>query len=168
MPSKTIVPVEEYLNMRFDGPDREYLDGEIIERRLGSKPHSKGQMRLLRFFDKLRDRHSLHIFPDLRVRISPQRYRVPDIAVYLGNEPADNVPALPPDVVVEILSEDDRYVEVLEKLAEYHLWGAKRVWLADPGTRKFFIYDHSGYHEAPAFELPELNATITAAEFFAD
>src|SRR2546422_8402948 len=58
------------------------------------------------------------LFPYTTLFRSPHRYRVPDIAVYFGNEPADNVPTLPPDVVVEILSEDDRYVEILAKLAE--------------------------------------------------
>src|SRR5258707_1220444 len=120
MASKTMVPVEEYLRMSFDGPDREYLNGEIVERHLGSKPHRKGQMHLLRFFDKLSDRHSLHIFPEMRLRVSPQRCRVPDIAVYFGDEPAENIPSCPPDTIVEIVSEDDRHVEIQARLAEYH------------------------------------------------
>src|SRR2546427_6960277 len=74
MVGKTLVPVEEYLGRSFDGPDREYVDGVISERGLGSKPHSKGQMSLIRFFDRLTDRHSLHIFPEMRVKISAERY----------------------------------------------------------------------------------------------
>jgi Uma2 family endonuclease len=166
MPAKTLVPVEEYLSMSFDGPDREYVDGEIIERHLGSKPHSKGQMRLLRFFDKLSDGHSLHIFPDIRIKISDRHYRVPDIAVYFGDEPEENVPSYPPELVVEIVSEDDRYIEIQEKLAQYQASGVKHIWLVDPWTRKLAVYDSSGFHEVPAFELPEFEAKISAAEIF--
>ena len=37
MASKTLVPVEEYLKMSFDGPEPEYLDGEIVERHSRTK-----------------------------------------------------------------------------------------------------------------------------------
>jgi hypothetical protein len=38
----------------------------------------------------------------------------------------------------------------------------------DPWTRKFFAYDARGFSEVPAFELPQDNAKIPVAEFFAD
>lgn len=37
---KTAIPVKEYLRMSFDGPDWEYVDGEIVQRNLGDLPHS--------------------------------------------------------------------------------------------------------------------------------
>ena len=36
---QTLVSVEEYLNTSYDGPDREYVDGRIVERNLGEKSH---------------------------------------------------------------------------------------------------------------------------------
>jgi Uma2 family endonuclease len=168
MASKTLIPVSEYLRMSFDGLDREYIDGEIIERSLGSTLHSKIQMRLLLFFHSLSDRHSLYIYPDLRVKLSGQRYRVPDIAVYFGNEPAENFPSRPPDVVVEVISEGDRHVDIIEKLVQYHAWGVKHIWSTDPWTHGLFVYDEHGYHQVPAFELPEFSARISGAELFAD
>lgn len=168
MASKTLIPVEEYLKSSFDGPDCEFVEGEIIERNLGSKPHSKAQMRLLLFFDRIAGRHALHIYPDLRVRLSVQLYRVPDIAVYFGEEPAEDIPSYPPNVAIEIVSADDRHTDILKKLADYHAWGVKRIWSVDPWTRKLFVYDNSGYHEVPAYDLPECGAGLTAAELFAD
>jgi len=50
MASKTLVPVEEYLRAGFDEPEPEYLDGELIERRLGSFPHSEAQEEADHFF----------------------------------------------------------------------------------------------------------------------
>jgi len=45
MATKPLVPVEEYLRTSFDGPDREYLDGEIVERNVGENQHSEVQAR---------------------------------------------------------------------------------------------------------------------------
>ena len=38
--------VDEYLRTSFDGPDCEYLDGEIVERNWGDLPHGSTQGRL--------------------------------------------------------------------------------------------------------------------------
>src|SRR5882724_11775881 len=99
MGSKTLVPVEQYLNMSFDGPEPEYLDGEIIERHLGSIPHSEAQERLLEFFRSLRQSHSLFGYPEITLRISPTRYRIADVAVFAGHDPEDEYPSEPPEFV---------------------------------------------------------------------
>ena len=169
MVSKTLAPVEEYLGRSFDGPEPEYLDGEVIERHLGTIPHSEAQERMLEFFRSLKQSFKLFGYPEMSLRLSPSRYRIADVAVFSGGRPAGKkYPTDPPEFVIEIVSEDDRFVEILEKLAEYHAWGVKHAWLVDPWTRKFFVYDASGLHEVPAFELPEYNAKIPIAEFFAD
>ena len=133
MSSKTPMPVEEYLKTSFDGPEPDYLDGEIVERRLGSIPHSEAQARMLWFLRSLTQSHSLFAYPELSLRISARRYRVADIAAFVGR-PAGTYPDSPPLVAVEIVSEDVRHVEIVTKLAEYHTWGVKHVWSADPWT----------------------------------
>jgi len=50
MSTRALVPVEEYLRMSFEGPDPEYLDGELVERNLGDDSHSSTQARLAIFF----------------------------------------------------------------------------------------------------------------------
>src|SRR5580658_2428358 len=105
---------EQYLHMSFDGPDPEYVDGEIIERHLGSVRHSKGQRRVISFFSRLSDRHAVHPFPGLTLKVSATRYRVPDLAVYFGSEPEEDIPSIPPDLVVEIVAEEDRFSQILE------------------------------------------------------
>ncbi len=168
MASKTLVSVGEYLKTSFDGPEPEYLDGEIIERHLGSKPHSRAQMRLLLCFEALRKSSSFEAYPELTLKLSPTRYRVADVAVLAGGAASEKYPIEPSFIVAEVVSEDDRQVEILEKLADYHSWGVKHIWSVDPWTRKLFVYDDSGYHEVPAYELPEFGAILTAADIFAD
>jgi Uma2 family endonuclease len=167
MATKTLVPVEEYLRMSFDGPEPEYLDGEIVERHLGSFEHSEAQERLLEFFRSLKQSFQLFAYPELTLRISPTRRRIADIAVLVGPPPAgQRYPTDPPAFTIEIVSEDDRQVEILEKLVEYHTWGVKHIWVVDPWMRKFFVYDSGGYHEVPSFDLPEFGAKISTAEIF--
>ena len=42
MVTRVQIPIEEYLHTSFE-PDREYLDGEVLERNVGNDPHSKAQ-----------------------------------------------------------------------------------------------------------------------------
>ena len=38
--SAILIPVEQYLSTSYDDADREYVDGEILERNLGEIDHS--------------------------------------------------------------------------------------------------------------------------------
>lgn len=45
-----------------------------------------------------------------------------------------------PNLVVEILSPDDAWGEVMEKLEEYFAIGTLSVWIADPKREQIFVY----------------------------
>ena len=45
-----------------------------------------------------------------------------------------------PDLVVEILSPNDRWTDVMDKLREYFAIRVRLVWVADPGARSVFAY----------------------------
>jgi len=166
MASKTLVPVEEDAALNLDRPEPDYVDGEIIERHLGATPHFEAQERMLEFFRSLRQSYSLFGYSEVTLIISPTHYRIADVAVFNGRLARTKYQAEPPEFVIEIVSEDDRQVKILEKLAEYQAWGVKHVWSVDPWTLKFFVYDQTGYHEVPAFELPEFDARILPTEIF--
>jgi Uma2 family endonuclease len=168
MPSKTLIPVE-YPKMSFEGPEPDYLDGELVERHLGSKPHSRAQVRLVLCFEALRKSCLFEIYTEITLRISPTRYRVADLAVITGEDREEgNYPTRPPQFVVEIVSEDDRFVDIATKLAEYHTWGVKHVWLVDPWTRKFHVCDNTGVHEVVALEATEFGVRFSAGDIFVD
>ena len=54
MSAATSIPISEYLNTSYR-PDREYVDGALLERNVGEYSHSRTQGRLLVFFS-LRER----------------------------------------------------------------------------------------------------------------
>src|SRR2546426_8028616 len=104
------------LSMSFPDLDREYVRGEIVERSMPDLLHAKMQIEIGYRFRALRDSHRLFAYSDCRMRLAPDLYRIPDIAVFSGAEPDERVPSRPALVVIEIISPDDRYSDVLEKL----------------------------------------------------
>src|ERR1700676_2242235 len=103
----TLVSVDEYLNTSYEGPDREYVDGRTLERNLGEKDHSRLQRKLMGFFIANEPTLGTFCFPEQRVQVKATRFRVPDVCVYLGQEPDEQVFRTPPFLAIEILSKDD-------------------------------------------------------------
>ncbi|HEV3201901.1 MAG TPA: Uma2 family endonuclease [Bryobacteraceae bacterium] len=135
--STVLVSLEEYLDTAYS-PDREYVDGVVVERHVGERPHSRGQGNTLVY---VQTRYP-HIFtwPEQRVRTIPgRRSRVPDVCVTL-EDPGTDVFEAPPFIAIEILSKRDEMSDVLEKLAEYQDFGVPHIWLIDPRRKKAFTY----------------------------
>jgi Uma2 family endonuclease len=86
------IPIEDYLSSTYD-PDCDYIDGHLEERNLGEWDHASLQMRISAFLYVRQDQWGIRVVPELRVRVSPTRFRIPDVCVVLG-EPNEQV--LPP------------------------------------------------------------------------
>ena len=54
--------------------------------------------------------------------------------------PPEGYLEIPPDLVVEVLSPDDRRKHVREKIKDYVKNGVKLVWLVDPEMRTVTVY----------------------------
>src|SRR3990172_763719 len=158
MERSTLVPVEEYLSKSFR-PDREYVDGELLERNVGEKDHSKLQMVLSAYLYSRRDELGIHVFPEQRVQVKPTRFRVPDICVVTGEEPQEQIFTTPPFLCVEILSKDDRMSEMQERINDYLSFGVRYVWVIDPRTKQAYVHTSEASHEvkdALRTENPEI------------
>jgi Uma2 family endonuclease len=166
MGTKTLMSVEEYLHTSFDGADREYLDGEVVERNMGNKSHGRTQGEFVFQFRLHEERTGLFVIPEVRHRVTASRYRIPDVAVF-EHEPAEEVPSTPPLVAVEVLSPDDRIGYLIPKLEEYRQWGVRHIWMADPEDRKLFTYGETGLHEVTELRLPEHGILLTINDVFA-
>jgi Uma2 family endonuclease len=159
----TLVSVEEYLRTSYEGPDREYLDGVVVERNLGEKQHSRTQRRLIEFFAYLERTLKTFSFPEQRVQVKATRFRVPDVCVYLDQEPDEEIFTRPPFLVIEILSPDDRHRDTMERIDDYISFGTPYVWVIDPAGARGYVYTTEGGREVkdgvlrtqnPGIELP--------------
>jgi Uma2 family endonuclease len=166
MDAKVQVPVEEYLQTSFEGPDPEYVDGEIVERALPDFLHGTLQSRFMEIFYEIRKRHPLYAVTEVRHKLRETRYRIPDVAVFAGDRPTERFPSTPPYIAIEILSPDDRFSEVIQKLDEYRTWGVPHIWLADPQLRRLLVYSATGLREVTEFHLPDYDVVITSQEVF--
>src|ERR1700691_2307441 len=70
MGAATLVSVEDYLSTSYS-PDREYIDGRIVERNLGEKAHSSIQANLIMYLGPLRKALGIRIYAAQRVQVSP-------------------------------------------------------------------------------------------------
>jgi Uma2 family endonuclease len=140
MSAKVLMDVDEYLHTSFEGPDCEYLDGEVVERNMGEIPHGKLQMNLGRLLFQLRSRLGILVLSETRVQIAPRRYRIPDISVWRDDNIGDRIPTVPPFLAVEILSPEDRMTRVLPKIHEYLALGIEWVWVIDPEDKSALAF----------------------------
>lgn len=163
MSAKVLMGVEEYLKTSFDGPDCEYLDGEAVERNMGELPHGDVQYTLGRLLWPFRLRLGIRIVPEIRIQISPTRYRVADLAVWRDDHIGDHIPTIAPFLAIEILSPEDRITRMQPKIAECLSIGVEWIWLIDPIEKSAICYSQRNpagvlseilHTENPNIEIP--------------
>jgi len=162
MKTETFVSVEEYLKTSYE-PDCDYVDGEVQERNVGERDHSKLQGEFFFFFRQRQQQWKTFVFLEQRVQISSTRFRVPDICVYMGAEPAEQIFRTPPFICIEILSPEDRMERIQQKIDDYLNFGVRYVWVINPRGRRAWTYSRDGSREifdgflrteGPDFEIP--------------
>ncbi|HEY6343512.1 MAG TPA: Uma2 family endonuclease [Bryobacteraceae bacterium] len=158
----TLISVDEYLHTMYD-PDCDYVDGEVLERNFGDRKHSTTQGEFLFFFRSRQREWNVFTFPEQRIQVLPTRFRVPDVCVYVGEEPKEDIFRQPPFLCIEILSPEDRMERIQEKIDDYLDFGIPYVWVINPRTRRAWTYTKEEIREArdgvlrtenPAFAVP--------------
>jgi Uma2 family endonuclease len=166
MSTKTQIRSEDYLRMTFEH-DAEFVHGEIVERGMPNYVHGRLEGLIFAEFDRLRQAHGLFPCVEVRMKVAADLYRIPDVAVLAGPA-SQQVPDKPPLVVVEILSKDDRYSDVMQKLDEYREWGVPHIWVIDPSTKRFSMYTELGLQNVSSLGLADYQFQLMPAELFAN
>jgi Uma2 family endonuclease len=147
MTAATQISVDEYLKTSYR-PDCDYVDGEVRERNLGERDHGRPQMRLIMFLGEREKEWRMRVVPEQRVQVKPARFRIPDVCVVLADSPAEPIFRHPPFICIEILSKDDTFNSVTERLDDYIAMGVPNVWVIEPHTRRGYVYNTAGFIEA--------------------
>ncbi|MDE0460888.1 MAG: Uma2 family endonuclease, partial [Caldilineaceae bacterium] len=78
------------------------------------------------------------------IRHDPDRIRGADLAFWSRAKLPDGPPSgfidVAPDLVVEILSPNDRWSEMRQKIDDYFSIGVDTLWLVDPDEETVFVY----------------------------
>ncbi|MDQ2900254.1 MAG: Uma2 family endonuclease [Acidobacteriota bacterium] len=121
----------------------EYIDGQAVELNIGTKRHSRIQVAcVLALGNFLRMRGGGWVYSELHCKLAIDgqvRYRLPDVAVILGDEDFIYY-AGAPDFVIEVRSPEDRIADQKRKIDDYFANGCRRAWLIIPEDRSVLVY----------------------------
>jgi len=160
MAAATQISVDEYLHTTYR-PDRDYVDGEVLERKLGERDHSRPQMFLGAYLFAREKEWRIIVMPEQRVQVKPTRFRIPDVCVIYQDAPDEQIVTTPPLICIEILSKDDSFSSIVDRLDDYVSMGVANIWVIDPHKRRAYTYGVDGTMEARDGELRVAGSTIS-------
>ena len=141
MATGTFVPVEVYLRSSDYEPDAEYVLGEIEQRPIGELNHAAWQDAICAWFRMHAREWNTRTFPELKVQVAADKYRVPDVTVLDHSLSSEQIITHAPIAVFEVLSPQDTVVKLRRKLAEYDAMGIPQIWVVAPETGIFERYE---------------------------
>jgi Uma2 family endonuclease len=165
----TLVSLSEYLSTTYR-PDRDFLEGELLERNMGEQPHSRLQGFFVYVFRRNRDEWGLRALPEQRVQVRSERFRIPDISVIPLTDPGDLILRKPPLICIEIFSSADTMAEIQKRVNDYVAMGVENVWAIDPWKRLGYYASTRGFQqpEDGVLRVSGTTITISLAEAFAE
>jgi Uma2 family endonuclease len=146
------VSVDTYLSTIYE-PDCEYGEGVVVERNLGEFEHAFLQGILVTLFNNNIDSWGSFALPEQRVQVSLRNFLIPDVCVLRLGAPTNPIVTHPPLIVIEIVSPQDTFRRLQEKIALYLEFGIENVWIIDPSKRLAYRATGSGLEVAPQNEL---------------
>ena len=134
MATATHIPLEQYLSTEYQ-PDAEYVDGEVEERNAGEYEHNLVQLALVNWFNERGREWNIRSIQEQRTRLTPTRYRVPDVCVFSRTLPRESIFTQPQLVAIEVLSPEDKHSKIQERIEDFINFGIRNVWVVDPIKR---------------------------------
>jgi Uma2 family endonuclease len=144
MATTRLLTAEDVVRMGSDGERMELIDGEVREKEPMGAQHGEAEIRLtLPLGLHVLSQHLGELYPsDTQFKIlrDPDIIHIPDLAFVRADRlPPKNeregILLLAPDLAIEVISPNDRYVVVMEKVERYQRAGVPLVWLVDPRRR---------------------------------
>ena len=129
----------------------ELIDGVLVEKTMGYK-ESRIAVKIIQLLGPFVDSRDLRIVlgEGGTLRILPQQVRIPDVCFISWDRipnrelPPEPIPAMAPDLAIEVLSQGNTEAEVQRKLRDYFAAGVRLVWYIDPDTRSAKSYTAEG------------------------
>ncbi len=144
---------EELPRIQPSGKRTELVRGVLVVREPAGYRHGEVAARLTRILGNHVEERSLGRVlaaeTGFTLARNPDTVRAPDVAFIrrerVPQPPPSGYAALAPDLVVEVLSPDDRPGQVLAKVADWLSAGTALVWVVDPERREARVYRADGH-----------------------
>lgn len=180
-PAYRKITADEFLAMDF-GTDRrfELEDGVIVMMAGGTEAHAWVQGNVFSWLrQRLRGTGCRPYGPDMALRVSDTDVRYPDVTIYCGQPPrddlADATTLANPTVIIEVLSPSTTTLDQGTKLEEYkRLPSVRTIAFVDPVNEMCRTMERTEtgwldrmFSGQSGIVLPTLNLTIPHQEIFA-
>ncbi len=172
MRTTTLLTGDDLLRMPEEGKRFELVRGEMVEMAPPGIEHGKRSGRIFRLLDEFveeQDLGTVTVESGFYLERSPDTVRGPDVA-FISKERLDpnaevtGFGEIVPDLAVEVISPNDTYAEVTDKVNEYLRAGVRVVWVVDPQFHRVTLYPGgqilsgedilSGGDVVPGFAVP--------------
>jgi Uma2 family endonuclease len=147
--TKTLMTAEQLLQMPDDGYRYELVKGELKQMTPPGGEHGVTIMRLSTPLDSYVEQHHLGVVcaaeTGFLITVNPDTVRGPDLS-FVSKEriPPSGIPKgywpFAPDLAVEVISPNDTYSKVEEKVLEWLGAGSRMVIVINPRNRTVTIY----------------------------
>jgi Uma2 family endonuclease len=125
----------------------ELVDGTLVEKPVGHEESQIAANLVFFLISWVRPRKLGAVTGEAAThRMKRGRVRLPDVAFTSAArmaalpKPRPKIPAIAPDLAVEVLSESNTAAEIKQKLVEYFESGTRLAWIIDPATRSVAVY----------------------------
>jgi len=144
--SNRLLRGEEFFELGDIGPC-ELIDGRIVPMAPTGGEHSQVESVLVRLIGNfVADRACGWVLSGevgIYTQRNPDRVRGADLA-FVSRDQATAIPTgfldFGPELVVEIVSPNDRWTDIREKIDEYFAIGVEQVWIVEPQSRQVLAY----------------------------
>jgi len=93
--------------------------------------------------------------------VAAGRYRIPDICVVKLPAPDEQILTSAPYIVIEVLSPDDSFPLLQQRLDDYLAMGVPRVWILDSETGRVWHVTPEGHFEERDQVLRTANGLVS-------
>jgi Uma2 family endonuclease len=152
METTSLMTAEELLREQPPHKRSELVAGRMIVREPAGHRHGRIANKLAFLLTKQVNEQNLGVVfaaeTGFVLRRNPDTVRAPDVAFVNRERLLDPEPTgyaeMAPDLVVEVLSPDDRPGQVLAKVGDWLNAGVRLVWVVDPTRRQVRAYRQDG------------------------
>jgi Uma2 family endonuclease len=150
---KVLLTAEDFWQLPDDGHTYELVAGECVRMPPSGFLHGTIAMDLGGLIQEHVKRHDLGVVcaaeTGFKLRQNPDTVRAPDVAFVskeriLTHGKPEKFWEGAPDLAVEVVSPNDRFDDVVEKVQEYLAAGARLVWVALPRSKSIMVYHPNG------------------------
>lgn len=135
------------------GEQMELIRGVVVMAPPANAGHGRRSYKVTNALEAFVARHNLGLTSGeggYRLSIDPDTVRAPDAAWIAfdrlpgGDFPEETYPDAAPNLAVEVMSTNDREVDIDEKVADYFAAGTERVWVVRPRQRTVTVHRPNG------------------------